>query len=84
MLSIEEFTRPSWGKITNPVTIQYCDGQTDKNASITVQDIAAIQLQGGVVAMHERRQLSSTLAKATLVANRQASSLDNRPGGGRR
>ncbi len=94
VLSIEEFTRPSWGEIINQVTIQYRDGQTDKDASITVQDIAAIQLQGSVVAttlkypgissatlanrvaMRELKQLSSTLAKVTLVANRQASSLD--------
>lgn len=93
-LSIEEFTRPSWGEITNQVTIQYRDGPTDKDASITVQDIAAIQLQGGVVAatvqypgissaalanrvaMRELKQLSSTLAKVTLIANRQASGLD--------
>jgi hypothetical protein len=94
VLRIEEFTRPSWGEIVNQVTIQYRDGQTDKDASITVQDIAAIQAQGGVVAttvrypgiskgdlanrvaMRELRQLSSTLAKVTLVANREASSLD--------
>lgn len=94
VLQIEEFTRPSWGEITNQVTIQYRDGPTDKDASITVQDIAAIQLQGGVVAttlqypgissaalanrvaMRELKQLSSTLAKVTLIANRQASSLD--------
>lgn len=94
VLSIEEFSRPSWGEIVNQVTIQYRDGPTDKDASITVQDIAAIQLQGGVVAttvqypgisraelanrvaMRELKQLSSTLAKVTLVANRQASGLD--------
>jgi len=87
VLRIEEFTRPSWGEIVNQVTIQYRDGQTDKDASITVQDIAAIQPQGGVVAttvrypgisngtlanrvaMRELKQLSSTLAKVTLVAN---------------
>ncbi|MCE5420246.1 MAG: phage tail protein [Acidithiobacillus sp.] len=94
VLAVEEFTRPSWGEITNQVTILYRDGATDQDASITVQDIAAVQLQGGVVAttlqypgisradlanrvaMRELKQLSSTLAKVTLVANRQASSLD--------
>lgn len=94
ILGIEEFTRPSWGEIVNQVTVVYRDGPTDKDASVTVQDIAAIQLQGGVVATtvrypgisraelanrvatRELRQLSSTLAKVTLVANRQASSLD--------
>jgi len=94
VLRIEEFTRPSWGEIVNQVTVQYRDGQTDKDDSITVQDIAAIQLQGGVVAstirypgisngtlanrvaMRELKQLSSALAKVTLVANREASGLD--------
>jgi hypothetical protein len=94
VLRVEEFARSSWGEIVNQVTVQYRDGQTDKDASITVQDIAAIQAQGGVVAttvrypgiskgdlanrvaMRELKQLSNTLAKATLVANREASSLD--------
>jgi hypothetical protein len=94
VLRMEEFTRPSWGEIVNQVTLQYRDGPTDKDASLTVQDIAAIQAQGGVVAttvqypgisrgdlanrvaMRELKQLSSTLAKVTLVANREASSLD--------
>jgi hypothetical protein len=94
VLRIEELTRLSWGEIVNQVTIQYRDGQTDKDASITVQDIAAIQAQGGVVAttvrypgiskgelanrvaMRELKQLSSALAKVTLVANREASNLD--------
>lgn len=94
VLRIEEFTRPAWGEVVNQVTVQYRDGPTDQDAAITVQDIAAIALQGGVVAttvqypgissatlanrvaMRELRQLSATLAKVTLVANRQASSLD--------
>lgn len=91
VLRVEEFSRPSWGEVTNQVTITYRDGATDKDASITVQDIAAVQINGGVVAtsvshpgisraglanrvaMRELKQLSSTLAKVTLVANRQAS-----------
>jgi hypothetical protein len=94
VLRIEEFTRPSWGEIINQVTVRYRDGPTDKDAGITVQDIAAIQAQGGVVAttmqypgisrgdlanrvaMRELKQLSSALAKVTLIANRQAASLD--------
>ena len=91
---IEEFTRPAWGEITNQVTVVYRDGSTDKDASVTVQDIAAVQLNGSVVstsirypgisradlanrvAMRELKQLSASLAKCTLVANRQASSLN--------
>lgn len=94
ILRIEEFTRPSWGEITNQVTVVYRDGATDKDGSVTVQDIAAVQLNGGVVAttvnypgisraelanrvaMRELKQLSSSLAKCTFVANRQASGLN--------
>lgn len=94
ILRIEEFTRPSWGEITNQLTVVYRDGATDKDGSVTVQDIAAVQLNGGVVAttvnypgisraelanrvaMRELKQLSSSLAKCTFVANRQASGLN--------
>jgi hypothetical protein len=50
ILKMEEFTRPSWGEITNQVTVVYRDGVTDKDTSVTVQDLAAVQLNGGVVA----------------------------------
>ena len=94
VLQIEEFTRPSWGEIINQVTLQYRDGPTDADASVTVQDIAAIQAQGGVVAttlaypgisaatlanrvaMRELKQLSSTPARVTLIANRLAATLN--------
>jgi hypothetical protein len=90
---IEEYTRPSWGETVNQVTLVYRDADTDKDVAITVQDIAAIQINGGVsattvnypgianaslanrVAMRELKQLSSTLAKLTLVADRRAASL---------
>lgn len=93
VLHLEEFTRSSWGEVTNQVTVVYRDGATDKDNSITVQDIAAVQINGGVVAttvnhpgisraelanrvaMRELKALSSALAKVTLVANRQASSI---------
>ncbi len=51
ILKMEEFTRPSWGEITNRVTVVYRDGATDKDTSVTVQDLAAVQLNGGVVAI---------------------------------
>lgn len=48
-LRVEEFTRPAWGELVNQVTVQYRDGPSDKDMSVTVQDIASIQRQGGVV-----------------------------------
>lgn len=50
ILALEEFTRPSWGETVNQITVIYRDGATDKDTSVTVQDIAAVQLNGGVVA----------------------------------
>jgi hypothetical protein len=47
---IEEFSRPSWGEVTNQVTVVYRDGATDKDTSVTVQDLAGVQLTGSVVA----------------------------------
>jgi hypothetical protein len=94
VLAIEAFSRPAWGEVVNQVTVVYRDGPTEQDASITVQDLAVLQLQGGVVAttvhypgishaalaqrvaLRDLRQLSSTLARVTLVANRQASLLD--------
>lgn len=94
ILRMEDFSRPSWGEIVNEVTVIYRDPATDKETSLTVQDVAGITMQGGIVsssvrypgigshtlasrvAMRELKQLSNTPAKATFVANRQASSLD--------
>lgn len=50
VISVEEFSRRGWGELVNQVTVQYRDGPTDKDASVTVQDIAAIEMQGGVTA----------------------------------
>ncbi|MCX8017481.1 MAG: phage tail protein, partial [Rhodocyclaceae bacterium] len=50
VLALEEFSRRGWGELVNQVTVRYRDGPTDKDASITVQDIAAIEMQGGIVA----------------------------------
>lgn len=50
ILRLEEFSRPSWGEVTNQVTVIYRDGSTDKDTSVTVQDLAGVQMTGSVVA----------------------------------
>ena len=50
ILRIEAFSRPAWGEITNQVTVVYRDGLSDTDASVTVQDLAAVQLNSAVVA----------------------------------
>lgn len=46
---ISDFTRPTFGELTNSVTVQFWDGTTYKDSSVTVQDIALAQMQGAVV-----------------------------------
>ena len=95
ILELESFSRPSESELINQVTVRYRDRATDKDAAITVHDLAALELAGGVVssatvdypgisngslasrvALGDLKQLSVPLAKATLIANRQASNLN--------
>lgn len=46
---IADFTRPSFGELTNSVTVQFWDSTTFKDSSVTVQDIALAQMQGATV-----------------------------------
>ncbi len=75
ILALEEFTRPSWGEITNQVTVVYRDGATDKDGSVTVQDIAAVQLNGGVVATTVNYPGISRAELANRVAMRELKQL---------
>jgi hypothetical protein len=95
ILELESFSRPAESELVNQITVRYRDRSTDKDAAITVHDLAALELAGGVVssatvdypgiangslasrvALGDLKQLSVPLAKATLIANRQASNLN--------
>ena len=95
ILELVSFSRPSESELVNQITVRYRDRSTDKDAAITVHDLAALELAGGVVssatvdypgisngslasrvALGDLKQLSVPLAKATLIANRQASNLN--------
>jgi hypothetical protein len=75
ILRIDEFTRPSWGETVNQVTVVYRDAASDKDASVTVQDLAAAQLNGGVVATSLQYPGISHGALATRVAMRELKQL---------
>lgn len=47
---IENFTRPTTGELTNSVTVKYWDSGNNVDASVTVQDIALVQMQQATVA----------------------------------
>jgi len=49
IVRIERFERAQWGELPNEITVVYTDWATGKEATVTVQNLAAIQLQGGVI-----------------------------------
>ncbi len=77
VIVMEEFSRRGWGELVNQVTVQYRDGATDKDASVTIQDIAAIEMQGGVVAHTVRYPGISKAHLALRVAQRELRQLSS-------
>ena len=49
IVRIERFERAQWGELPNEITVVYTDWATGKEATVTVENLAAIQLQGGVI-----------------------------------
>lgn len=47
--TLEDFQRGSIGDLTNEVTVVYTDAATGKSVPLTVQNLAMVQSQGGVV-----------------------------------
>lgn len=46
---VDSFQRPGFGETINEITVVYRDIATNKDTSVTVQDLANIQAQGGIV-----------------------------------
>ncbi|MFN4342866.1 MAG: phage tail protein [Azonexus sp.] len=49
IVRLERFERAQWGELPNELTVVYTDWQTGGEATVTVENLAAIQLQGGVI-----------------------------------
>jgi hypothetical protein len=49
IIRIERYDRAQWGELPNEITVVYTDWLTGGDATVTVQNLAAIQLQGGVI-----------------------------------
>jgi hypothetical protein len=49
IVRVERFERAQWGELPNEITVVYTDWATAKEATVTVENLAAIQLQGGVI-----------------------------------
>lgn len=49
ILSLDEFQRQGWGETINEIVVTYTDVFTGQTDAVTLQNLANIQLQGGVV-----------------------------------
>ena len=49
IVRLERFERAQWGELPNELSVVYTDWQTGGDATVTVENLAAIQLQGGVI-----------------------------------
>jgi len=49
IVEMESFSRVGWGETVNEVVIGYTNPKNEKEATVSVQNLANIQLQGGVV-----------------------------------
>ena len=76
LISAEDYQRQAWGETVNEITVVYTDACTEKEASVTVQDIANITIQGGVVAQtrHYPGIRNASLAQRVAMRDLQAGS----------
>lgn len=76
LISAENYQRQAWGETVNEITVIYVDGATEKEQSITVQDIANISVQGGTVAQTRNYHgiRNASLAQRVAMRDLQAGS----------
>lgn len=70
IISLDNFQRPGYGETINEITVVYRDFSTSKDSSITVQDLANIQAQGGVVSQTRQYPGLPTSELAARIAER--------------
>lgn len=70
VVSVDEFQRSAWGETVNQITVEWTDPRTEDTSAITVQDLANIRVQGGVVANTVRYQGIRSAELAYRVADR--------------
>lgn len=72
---IADFSRPSFGELTNSVTVTYWNAETGADSTITVQDIALQQMQGASIGASIIYSGFTNSAIATRVAQRDLRTL---------
>jgi hypothetical protein len=75
LVAVNDFQRQAWGETTNELTVVYRDYQTNKDTSVTVQDLANIQTQGAVVSATRQYPGIPNASLAQRVAQRDLNSI---------
>lgn len=70
IISVDSFERPGYGETINEITAVFNDPTTGKDSSITVQDLANITAQGGVVSQTRQYPGLPTAELAARTAER--------------
>lgn len=74
---IEDPSRPTFGELTNSVTVNYWDHQTGKDASLTVTDTAMALVQGSVINTPVQYPGFTNARNATIAGQRDLRALSS-------
>jgi hypothetical protein len=77
IVALESFERRAWGETVNEINLVYRDRDDNKDKTITVQDIANIQFQGGVVSQTIQMPGIPNAALAQKVAFRELQAISS-------
>jgi len=72
---VTDFSRPAFGELTNSVSVNYWDSETNTDASVTLQDIALAQMQGVTINTTVQYPGFTNKTTATKVAERDLKTL---------
>lgn len=75
--TLSSFKRKAWGDISNEVVVTYTNAETNKDASVTSQDLAGIAAEGGVVSSGQNYYAIPHEALAIKVADRDLATMVN-------
>jgi len=75
LIAAEDYQRQAWGETINEVTVIYTDLHTGKDSTVTAQDMANIEIQGGAVAQTRNYPGIQTSTLAQRVAMRDIQSV---------
>lgn len=71
ILSLESYQRPGYGELVNEVVLIYRERGDTSDSVVTLQDLASIQAQGGIISQTVQFPGIDTRASAALIAQRE-------------